>query len=368
MSAPKIDKIQQRSIRMPIFQEIEDVQELAKLSDMLTARISRQARYKRTRVVGYPSGKAEFPVNFESKNGSAVLWWSSKPSDDGEAIINLIGTGDPDSSRLLLIDLQFNVPIRRFARRHGGAFVRELESGAVLLAHRGIVTRGKSRVPRESLLAETSATTSGVTSSAGLLELFLVASLDSSTLLHDIANFSQEIRRAAEVVMDGGESAVSDKPPYSNRAAFDTGLGEYFDEFSGRRTLPSRDAVIVLVRHGSVVRQLSEALKRTGRVYKSALVDLAVVTKDAAYLFEVKTSTDTASVYMAVGQLSIHAIALAKQFAGKAVHKVMVVPGSPPHSIRERLQDELAIKVLSYEWNRAGPVTFSPVDLRSIVG
>lgn len=53
-----------------------------------------------------------------------------------------------------MIDLQFNVPIKVFDRRHGGAFVEDIASGAIVLAHRGIVTRSNARVSKALLRRE----------------------------------------------------------------------------------------------------------------------------------------------------------------------------------------------------------------------
>jgi hypothetical protein len=350
---------------MSSFQEIEDVRDLRKHSEELMQKIAIQAPYRKNKAVGYPSGRSTLPINFELKSGADVLWWSNSLSNDKETMFNLIGHGDPDTNGFLLIDLQFNVPIKSFGRRQGGAFVREIESGTVFLAHRGIVTRGKSRVPKSELFAATSMTPISVSSSAGPIELFLVTPLNSKNLFHDIATFAQEIRAAAGAIMEPTAEEAQARP-FKIRPDFDTKLGEYFNEFCGSRSLPQRVSTIVVVRHGNVVTQLAEILSSFGKVYKSKLVDLALVSKNSAHLFEIKTSTDPTSIYTAIGQLSIHGIALANQFAGKQIHKVLVVPTTLSVLMRKKLENDLAIQIIEYKWHNPKTVIFNSSDMERI--
>lgn len=350
---------------MPVFEEIEDVKELGRLSNELTRKISGQARLHKTKTIGYPSGRFDTRVHFAEREGDNVLWWAAHTSEDGEASINLIGRGDPAGSDYLLIDLQFNVPIRNFRRSHGGAFVRDVESGAIYLAHRGIVTRGNSRVKKDLLLAETSATTTRVHGSKGLVQLFLVAAVDSDSLLGDISTFAQEIRRAAASVMDGNAAGETSRTILSTEKELDDTLGEYFEEFSGKRRLPARQEAVVLVRHGGVVHQLANEVKHLGSLRKSKLIDLAVVADECAYIFEVKTSLDTTSIYTAIGQLCVHALPMAKLYGVKQVRKIMVIPGAPSTRIRDGLYKHTGIEILSYKWfgqNRRS-VVFDPNSL-----
>lgn len=57
---------------MYTYREIEDPVRLKTLSDQLTSRIRRQLKYPMTKVIGYPSGRAEVLVHFGSKRGQDV--------------------------------------------------------------------------------------------------------------------------------------------------------------------------------------------------------------------------------------------------------------------------------------------------------
>ena len=339
-----------------MYKEIDDVRELERHSDNLTKLLRRQLTRRVRHSVGFPGGREELDVNFERGAEDGLLWWSSERSGSREAIINLIGRGHPDQSGYLLIDLQFNVPIKKFGRSHGGAFVEHVESGAILLAHRGIVTRGKSRVPKDQLFQEANAHTTRVVTKAGEIDLFLVASLDSENLLEDIATFSQEMRRAAAAVMDGGVQSTRGK--VASGAEIDSKLKDYFDEFSGKRRIPGRRAAIVAVRHGHVVSELKKVLLGTGRLLKSREVDFAIRKPKEVWIFEVKTSVRPTDLYTAIGQLSLHALAAGDQFPGSRVRKILVVPSLPKPSVRRRFEDNLGIEIVTYSWVGVSRVKF----------
>lgn len=351
------------------YREIEDPARLKMLSDQLTSRLRRQLKYPMTKVVGYPSGHADVRVHFGSKRGQDVHWWSSEISANGDAYVNLIGKGDPESNAFLMIDLQFNVPIKQFARRHGGAFVEDIESGAIVLAHRGIVTRGMSRVRKEALFQETAAPTTMVETSQGTTPLFLVASLDSAQLVEDITGFAAEIRRAADAVMmqESTEAVTSAQAGARTQPqSIDGLLGDYFDEFCGKRKLPRREAVIVEVRHGRVVQHLRSQLKETGKVLKSKQVDLAIRRRDTVLLFEVKTSVSPTDLYTAIGQLFLHSLAAQEQFRRANVRKILVIPDGPNAQLRKRVEEGLGIEVLAFRWKDGVDVEFEKVALQAL--
>lgn len=347
-----------------LYREIEDVQKLKKLNSELTRRIVSQVPYRKQKVVGYPSGRAEISVQFERRSGTHVRWWSSHPSQDRSTMINLVGVGDPDSESYLLIDLQFSIPIADFDRKHGGAFVEELSTGRMFLAHRGIVSRGKSRVKREDLLRETTHEMSSVATAVGHVDLFIVAPLDSSTLFDDIARFGQEIRRAAKVAM-GEESRTSESASNAlssgNSSLIDQRLNAYFDEFEGVRRIAARRASKAFVQHGSVVRQLADALQPF-RLQKSKFIDLSAEGNKDVCVYEVKTSFNPASIYMAIGQLSLHAVACSKLFGKKPIRKVLVLPNGVSDEFKSLMLRDLDIDVLCFTRKGNGGVEFDRID------
>lgn len=356
---------------MHIYREVEDPSELRRLSDQLSARLREQLKFPMTKVVGYPSGHASARVHFANEHGQDVPWWSSELSQNGEAYVNLIGRADPQSKAFLMIDLQFNVPVKTFGRRHGGAFVQDIESGAIVLAHRGIVTRGMARVRKQALLQETSATTTMIETSQGGKPLLLVASLDSHQLVEEITDFAEEIRRAADAVVKEQEVAVLGAAKSGARTppnSIDRRLKSYFDEFVGKRKLPRRDEVVVEVRHGRVVKQLRAMFGEGAKPLKSQQVDLAVLRRSTVLLFEVKTSASPTDLYTAIGQLFVHSLAVQDEFPRALVRRVLVIPDVPGIPFLDRMREGLGIEILVFRWKGSAGVEFDTAVLGDLQG
>jgi hypothetical protein len=72
-------------------------------------------------------------------------------------------------------------------------------------------------------------------------------------------------------------------------------------------------------------------------------------------VFEVKTSTDTTSVYTGIGQLMLHGAE-----ASSAAERVLVVPGNPTAETSKRIR-RVGVHVLHYKILKNG-ITFSNYD------
>jgi len=79
----------------------------------------------------------------------------------------------------------------------------------------------------------------------------------------------------------------------------------------------------------------------------SKLVDLAVVAKMEATIYEVKTSNCLLALYTAIGQLTIHGGALKRQYPDKSIARVLVMPDVPKVDART-FKRELGISILMY--------------------
>jgi len=159
-----------------MFIELTDTKEIKQTQSQMSTKLKKQFPYKQERVIGWPSGHFSAQVRFSRKVGVATSWWYTGSSDNKQSEYNLFGRGNPEESKMLLIDLQFNIPVVTFSRKQGGVFLRDVGSGKTLLGHRGIVTRGKSRVPRELLLQEANVTQRTIASdkSPNEVDVFLV--------------------------------------------------------------------------------------------------------------------------------------------------------------------------------------------------
>jgi len=211
--------------------------------------------------------------------------------------VNLFGHGAPGESTALNIDVQFNLPVTTFSRTTGGAFLADIRTGKVLLAHRGIVTLGHGRVAKDALIQEMTCTLCEAETSNGTREFLVVAELDSPSLVTDIIAFATELRGSARALgaKSGGESKAPRAAKRSSGARAYKGtfgkLRKYFDEVTGERNVKGRRrAVIADCYHGSVVRALRDSLGVTDQALKSREIDLVALTKKTVFIIEVGSS------------------------------------------------------------------------------
>jgi len=103
--------------------------------------------------------------------------------------------------------------------------------------------------------------------------------------------------------------------------------GKYFSsEFEGKKIVGARSALEANVYHGIVVDNLKlfvESSIENSYAYNTQKIDLALETEgNLRHIYEVKTATDTQSIYTAVGQLFMHSAGISD------VEKWIVLPNS----------------------------------------
>ncbi len=338
--------------------EIDQPDELADLNKRLSETLKRGLRHAETRTVGTPGGSFRAKVLFQSGRGNSVFWWSGRQSRDKSAMTNLFGHGMPGSSDPLMIDVQFNIPVVRFSRRRGGAFIRHLPSGKIILAHRGIVALGHGRISKHILFEKIDITLREAETGSGSFEFLPIGELGSPKLVLDIGRFSRQLRLSVQSTKAKGAKIDGDasRPATGNQSVLPAKLREYFDEFSGHRNLKSRQETVADWYHGKVVRALRDALSDSPRpAMKSREIDLIGFEAKKTFLFEVKTSANTQSVYTALGQLAVHASAVALQFKTSPV-KVIVLPERPIPRLYEIVTRKLKVVVLTFARSAKGHV------------
>lgn len=182
----------------------------------------------------------------------------------------------------------------------------------------------------------------------------MVAPIDDAKLGELICDFAIEIRRAANLVMGDNkvDSTSKSKSGKSNlpakKSPLDAALNGYYDEFIGETTIRRATQVTMNCRHGSVVKELRNKLKSVGTQYKSVAMDLVVETDNEVFLYEVKTGSDSQSIYTGIGQLYFHAAALTRKFPSKKVVRYLVIPFAPAAANREKVCKELGIKIVTF--------------------
>lgn len=344
-----------------MYLELTDLGRIKEAQKVLSKQLVKELPYKSKRTIGYPSGYFEAEVRFAKKKGDDISWWLGiqHQVNNCAVYLNLFGRGNPESDNTLLIDLQFNFSFEKFTRSHGGVFIKDTQADKIVLGHRGIVTRGKSRVPRELLLQEADVSMENVVSDIkpGVAEVFMVTPIDKNGVISDIREFATEIRRAASCVMI---SDPNDDKSASNKklSFFDSALKEYFDEFAGKTTLSRTGGQVKMdCHHGTIVRALRDKFNKNGSVCKSQAIDLAVKTADKILLFEVKTCANSQSIYTGIGQLYIHGATLSRKFPDKKVVRYLVLPISPKNGVQQTALKELGIHLMPFKM-ASGKVEF----------
>ena len=347
---------------MSDYAEIEDPRQLAELNRRLSKKLSGTLRYSETRNVGTPNGTVSNNVRFLKPKGKEVFWWVGKLSRDNNALHNAFGHGAPNSQGPLHIDVQFNLPIGTFLRTRGGAFLLSKKNGHVLMAHRGIVTLGHGRVPMDVLFAEMDATMLEADTSKGPKDFLVIDDIDSPNLIRRISIFSAQVRRtvrslAARKANPNGRGTQS---PIKGRSGL-SGLRAYFKEYSGQRKKFNPRTVVADCYHGDVVGALREALDTQPEPLKSREIDLVGYKGRNAFLFEVKTTADTQSVYTAVGQLAVHSKTVVKNL-GKLPEQTIVLPEKPIPRLYDILTSELGIRLLTFTRSPKGHVAICGLE------
>jgi hypothetical protein len=336
------------------FSEITDPKEVRQALSVLRRQLEQYLPHSEHRTIGFPSNYVEAKVRFQAARGEQILWWQRTLSEREGVEINRFGRGDPKGSESLMIDLQFNFSLTTFDRQHGGVFIRDHTTDDVWLAHRGIVTRGKSRVPRQLLIEEAALTYPPAFVDAKREVVVLpVAAIESSELVADLKDFCIELRGAAELAMQRHLGEKKHAKPAGRRTerGADTilqKLSDYFDEVTGRTPGYAHTVSGVDRRHGIVVRSLRDALSDMYTVKKNLRMDLVAMDIKHAFLFEVKTECSLTSLYTAVGQLAVNGLALKRCLPEHRVRKVIVLPEAARTTALATALGELDIQLQTY--------------------
>ena len=343
------------------FVEIMDQAEIMRHNSSLQRDMRKHFPYRKKRRIGWPSGQMEVDVHFQSKADNS-LWWHGDHLDDRGLWLNLFGRGDYPAGDMLNIDLQFNFSSDAANRRTGGAFVFDRESSNVVLAHRGLVTRGKSRVPKARLMAEADVLVETVACPDNKVrELMLVGPIGSAGFEALVADFTTRVRTAADRVASKVSAGKANEK--GGGGVYDR-LTEFFDEFMGSATIPARGSRQAVWKHGAIVSALRHELASATEIEKSQKIDLLASFKKTKLLFEVKTKPDLQSVYAAIGQLLLHSCWLAQEYPKTDIVKVLVAPISPPKRAQEYLES-IGINLVTWRSRRGRGYEFN--GLRRII-
>lgn len=292
---------------------------------------SMKHRAKRLRrYVGWRGGGEKHTVYWHVSEG---IWCLLK--DAGNRYSCGFGTENPLETDSLSITVEINPPYEGVIPSVAGLFVQD-NTGVVYLAHKGKLGGGRKGITGAAFMGSYRGSNIEPVAYAGgqTRKAIVIGRVDSDRLLAQIAHFVCEVGRFKAL-------AASGKLPEFPSS--------FTPEFSGKREAYSLARQIeAKCDHGLVTKALQEALEQRGHhCANDRNRDLYVATRTGrmSHLFEVKTDTDTSSLYQGVGQLMLLG-AGQRQAASK---RILVVPGSPSGPTLAALA-RLRINVVQYDW------------------
>lgn len=166
--------------------------------------------------------------------------------------------------------------------------------------------------------------------------VFPIARVDDPKILQDIASYVHEVEdfKSAKVLSPDLKQVEA---PFLGSA----------DEHEGSTWVEARYGYEMVRKHAEVRNSLRDLIKNAGyRVERDLARDILVGSPAKPDVeFELKTSYDSQSIYIGVGQLLMHnTVYPAKQ-------RVLVVPIGMPHD-RHRSVSKLGIRIIEYELTR----------------
>jgi hypothetical protein len=294
---------------------IEDAAIIKKCQAQLKARVLAATTEKRKHPVGYPGGTSLTTVYYSKP----LDFWMTL-DEITNRYWNCGGIGYPFSDKNLAPHVEINPPLSGIDRRIAGAFLWD-EAGVLYLGHSGKVGGGKKGVSKTNFMTYYPAW-STVFSGDREEPMYIIGRLDDNDLPRRIRDFTKRSADFRTLVKHGKAPGIVIAPP------------AFAPEFIGTKTYSSADLVEADCNHGIVILALRAALLKRGiESCNSVMRDLFVCRDEGgmAVLFEAKTSSDTTSVYGAVGQLFFHG------GAGEASQLVAVLPDDVTDATRRRL-------------------------------
>jgi hypothetical protein len=356
--------------------EVTNVIEIRRLSKLLRQQIKASTVPGGFRAVGYPGDNQPFKIRLGEGEPGTASWAFCGEGRDGK-LLTLVGQTPEDANWQLMIDLQCNFRADKFTRSTGGAFLRD-DDGNVLLAHRGILTRGQRLKTEEVVQRLPQTWWVHAKGPRGKSRSFIaIARLDSPSLFEELCAKAKKLRQYLAVDIDpelkagreagkaGGQKGASGKGA-TKPASLEIVLKGYKRDFESTWTIPAKLPSTATRGHGRIVNALQDQLRGLGGFHTTVGIDLAVTIdtpKRVHHVFEVKTSSDTQSIYTAIGQLVFNGAVLRKSEKRSKIIRYLVLPGDHKASLRQQLCRDLGFQVITYKLGVGKNVEFSGLKL-----
>lgn len=317
---------------------ITDARQIRAATKAFRAQLAAAASKPVRHMVGFPSGSGLAKVWVLRRHG--FFFCQFVEGDLENRCWNGFGLVMPEEARILPLVVEINVPWEGVNRAIGGVFLQG-PRGEVYVGHRGKIGGGRKGVGKAAFWERYHQQAQPVLDDDSVIVL---GKIGSPKLPADLATFVRtvdEIKRAATGTADAHGAARDDL--------------DFTPEFEGTKSVEVSKRIEAQCHHGTIVRQLRDALRQLGwKAGNDRARDLVgrPSPKAAPVTFEVKTDTSSQSIFTGVGQLVLHARPSATGNAG-----VLVVPDDMPARMEKVLAAE-GIVVLRYRWVSDDRVAF----------
>jgi len=248
----------------------------------------------------------------------------------------------PRNNEQLNIICEINPPKSGLDLGCAGLFVRDTLENKIFLCHSGKIGGGYPGVGKDAFWRNYIGVGEPVALKGKEFSVVVIGGIEDGNLWMLLAQFIREVARIKEKIRAhaGAEIEGMDLFPYNK---------EYVGK---RRPYTVTDTVKSRCYQGIVTEAImEECTKRHLTASNRKPYDLFVYKKQQMEIvFEIKTSTDTASVQQGVGQLMLYTANLPNQ-----PRLVLVLPGDPGKDYTHALCN-LKIDLLTYRWKNGTPV------------
>ncbi len=273
------------------------------------------------------------------------FWWSGDRLSKSHKFYNLFGIA-PDYERTNSIRVQINYQ-KEFNDFKEAAYWAKDNSGRVFLLHSGKMGGGIKGITIENIDKYYSRKKVVASNNGNQKECFIVCEINSPRAFTQVVSFIKEIDRI-KCLLTELKSLELAKGDTNNPFL----MKKYTPEFWGKRSSYYRDGIVESVSdHGSIVDALKYELETNfgfkNKCTKNKYVDLGIDKNGKPIaIFEFKTSTNTQSVYTAIGQVLLHSNSLKSD-----PMRFVVFPNQIDIGIISDLKN-LGIETLRYEWKK----------------
>ncbi|MBO4897213.1 MAG: hypothetical protein J5590_02815 [Clostridia bacterium] len=300
---------------------IYNYDEIVKYQAELKNELQRKLSVETTNEIGFPGGAITETVYSDPNSGL----WCSMADDllDGNRFWNPFGIDNPTKNKHITPLVEINIPAY-LDRRVGGVFLKD-DDNNVYLGHRGKIGGGKEGVGKGAFFDKYSGKIVDAVDETKNNPIAIISCIYDNNLIFNINRFIYAVGKIKNIkIFD--ESTFSPEPTY-------------------RKQYLQKGKITPATEHASVVNALAEHITNNGDVpFNTREIDLYVLNDNGSYktIYEVKSKTDTQSIYTGIGQLCYHSL------MKEDVEKILVLPKSVSRRVTHTLK-KLNINVMTYE-------------------